>query len=127
MAVNGEGIFGTRVWKTCGEGPTQFEHKTAVDENPTEWQPALADESAVAWQPGDIRYTCKASTIYAFLMRWPGDLAILRSLALGQEQVQSVTLLGYGSLSFRQTGAGLLVDLPAGFGSHVPCLKIETR
>lgn len=129
MDINGEGIFATRPWRTCGEGPTQFEHKGHIDENPTEWQPANADESAVAWKAGDIRFTQKGDALYAFQMRWPGKNAIIRSLPLGQEEVQSVELLGVnGTLPFEQTGAGLVVTLPDGAPcKDLSCLKIMLK
>ncbi len=116
MRINGEGIFGTRCFHTSGEGTTSYRRKQAYDRD------------ALQWEPGDVRYTQKGNAVYAFLMRWPGNLAILRSLPHGRERVRSVSLLGYGSVSFDQTSAGLLVHLP----DRCPCelintLKIETE
>ncbi len=126
MAVNGEGIFGTRAWKACGEGPN---YTAAAEEEPeaTRWEPAHVDESEISWQPGDVRFTSKGNLLYAFLMRWPGELAILRSLPLGQGTAVKAELLGGGELPFRQTSAGLLVDLPAGKAGHCSCLKITLQ
>ena len=97
-----------------------------ADDEPeaTRWEPAHADESEVQWRPGDIRFTCKENHIYAFLMRWPGELAIIRSLPLGQESVTKVKLLGGKELPFRQTAAGLLAELPAEKAKNLSCLKI---
>ena len=113
MKINGEGIFGTRPFRTSGEGEARFVRKSQYD------------DGAVAWQPGDVRYTQKGGIVYAFLMRWPGDMAILRSLPYGKERVRSVELLGAGALSFSQTGAGLIARLPDGEPSDfVSCLKL---
>lgn len=100
MQINGEAIFGTRCFHTSGEGETVYRRNHAYD------------GGALEWKPGDVRYTQKDNLVYAFLMRWPGNLAILRSLPAGRERVQSVSLLGCGSVGFEQTGAGLLVHLP---------------
>lgn len=116
MRINGQAIFGTRCFRTSGEGPTAYRRKTAYD------------RGALAWQPGDIRYTQKENFVYAFLMRWPGELAILRSLPYGKERVRAVQLLGYGEVGFEQTGAGLLVHLPGcGPSEWVNTLQIETE
>lgn len=115
MSINGEGLFGTRHWRECSEGKGSFKKTGGFD------------EKAVEWQPGDIRFTCKGNAVYAFLMRWPGDMAIIKTLPSSKEKVSRVSLLGYGEVKFEQNGAGLIVNLPDKAPSeYVSCLKIET-
>lgn len=51
LAVNGEGIYGTRPWKIFGEGPTQVVSGSFSD---TKRKP-------FTWQ--DLRFTAKGSTL----------------------------------------------------------------
>jgi len=115
MGINGEGIFGTRHFRTPGEGLASFKRREGFDEH------------AVEWAPGDIRYTQKANTVYAFLMRRPnGSQAVLRELNASRERVGRVSLLGGGALDFAQNGAALVVDLPDYMPSEmIHCMKIE--
>lgn len=113
MTINGEGIFGTRHWHKSGEGDGGFKKTGGFD------------EKAVTWQPGDVRYTIKGNTLYAFLMRWPGNMAILKSLPDVKGKVHAVSLLGFGEVKYTQNGAGLMVTLPDKMPSEfVNCLKI---
>lgn len=126
MEINGEGIFSTRAWKVCGEG-SNYEANVEEEPEATKWEPAHVDENEIDWKTDDIRFTSKKDTIYAFLMRWPGELAIVHSLPLGQEPVEGVELLGCGKLHFRQTAAGLMIDLPKEKAADLSCLKISLR
>jgi len=59
-------------------------------------------------------------------MRWPGHMAIIKSLPANKEIVRSVSLLGYGEVRFEQNGAGLIVFMPDKAPSEfVSCLKIS--
>ena len=103
IAVNGEGIYGTRPWKLAAEGPSRVATEQQFKEDP------------VDWTAEDFRFTAKGKTVYAFQLKWPnGGKALIRSLALGgTEHVSAVTLLGQGGpLPFQQTGQGLAIDLP---------------
>jgi len=114
MKINSEGIFGTRSWRECNEGSSGFKHTGTLE------------EKAVEWKAGDMRFTCKDNNIYIFLMRWPGNMAIIKSLNLNKEKVKSVSLLGFGEVKFVQNGAGLIVSLPGKEPSEfVSCLKIS--
>lgn len=114
MKINGEGIFETRPWRVSGEGTGGYKKTGGFD------------EQTVNWNPGDIRFTYKDSTIFAFLMRWPGETGIIRALPVTKEQVKEVTLLGVGNVEYTQTGAGLVVKLPKAEPSEfVSCLKIS--
>jgi alpha-L-fucosidase len=105
LNINGEAIYGTRPWKIYGEGPT----KAAAG--------SFHDFETENYTPEDFRFTMKGDVLYAIGLAWPtnGEAAI-RSLALtlGNEQVQTVALLGGDSkLRFEQSPDGLHVQLPA--------------
>ena len=69
-------------------------------------------EEQVAWREDDFRFVQKDGKIYAFIMRPKmGKTAVIKSLK-EDEHVNSVRLLGYGSLTFNQYSGVLVVDLP---------------
>ena len=120
MAVNGEGIFGTRPWKVYGEGPSVS-------------GPVAAGQFGGArdvrpYVAGDIRFTAKGDSLFAFLLAWPSSgSTTIASLAsnsphIAGRKVADVTLLGYsGKLQWSQTGEGLTVKLPAQAPSENAC------
>lgn len=105
LNVNGEAIYGTRPWRTYGEGPTKV---TAGSFHDTEVE---------NYKPEDFRFTTKADVLYVIGLAWPASgEAVVRSLAtiVGSEPVGSVNLLGVDSaLHFEQRVDGLHVHLPA--------------
>ena len=117
IAVNGEGIYGTRPWRLAAEGPSRVATEQQFKEDP------------VDWTVDDFRFAAKDKTVYAFQLKWPeGGKATIRSLALGgTERVKDVRLLGHGKpLPFEQTGQGLEIDLPEEKPSeYVQCLRIQ--
>ena len=106
LKVNGEAIYGSRPWKTFGEGPTD------VPEG------AFTDTNRAAFTAQDIRFTTKGSDLYAVALAWPGETLTIKSLATGSElapaQIGSVTLLGNdGALAWTRDAEGLKVTMPA--------------
>jgi len=105
LNVNGEAIYGTRPWRTYGEGPTKV---TAG---------SFHDTDATNFKPEDFRFTAKGDALYIIGLVWPASgEAVVRSLAtiVGSKPVASVDLLGGDpSLHFEQRGDGLHVHLPA--------------
>jgi alpha-L-fucosidase len=96
LQVNGEAIYGTRVWTHAGEGQMQFGRNQAATGK-------------------DIRFTAKGDALYAILLGWPGEEAVITSLTPGAASgaVQKVELLGSpGALSFSQGADGLRVKMP---------------
>ena len=61
LKINGEAIYGTRPFRTFGEGPT----------NIAEGQ--FTDGSALGYTGKDIRFTVKGGCLYAIVMAWPDD------------------------------------------------------
>lgn len=101
LAVNGEAIYGSRPWKTYGEGPTEVleGHFTDTKRSPFTSQ--------------DFRFTRQGDTLYAVCLGWPAGEAIIRSLGSAAGQVTAVSLLGTeGPLAFRQDADGLHIALP---------------
>jgi alpha-L-fucosidase len=109
MKTNGEAIFGTRPWKTYGEGPsTEAPRPPFVSFNERITRPFTAR---------DIRFTTKGDTLYAFTLGWPeGGTLTLKSLATSSassRKVKEIRLLGYnGRLKWQQNEGGLTITLP---------------
>ncbi len=142
MAANSEGIYGTRPWKICGEGPSVA--GTVRDTSVFKMLPPIADDSPGARRSTgardnrkpltarDVRFTTKDGFLYAFLLGRPEDsTALLESLStrspqLDGRKVASVTLLGQGGeLTWTQTEQGLTVRIPEQLPSeHAITLKI---
>jgi alpha-L-fucosidase len=105
LSINGEAIYGTRPWRTYGEGPT----KVAAG--------SFHDTDTAKYTAEDFRFTTKSNGIYAIGLAWPtSGEAVIRSLAktVGSELVQSVVLVGSNArLRFEQSVDGLHVHLPA--------------
>ncbi|MEZ4709926.1 MAG: alpha-L-fucosidase [Caldilineaceae bacterium] len=104
LAVNGEGIYGTRPWVQHGEGPTQV------------MEGAFTDTKRTIFTSEDIRFTTKDAALYAHVMAWPADgqvrIRALGDKSLLQRHIQSVALLGQDqALSWLVEGDALRVDL----------------
>ena len=109
MAVNSEGIYGTRPWKIYGEGPSTITGKPGGGFN---------EEARKPLRAADVRFTKKGSTLYAFIMGWPQKQATVRALGTASPQspgkVVNAELLGHqGRVTWHQEGSGLRVQLPA--------------
>ena len=105
LSINGEAIYGTRPWRTYGEGPT----KVAAG--------SFHDTDTAKYTPADFRFTTKGDDVYAIGLAWPtsGEV-VIHSLAktVGSEPVRSVALIGgVAKLHFEQRADGLHVQLPA--------------
>ena len=117
LAVNGEGIYGTRPWYLFGEGPTN-EIPHFVIKSPFKWN--------------DVRYTTQGEYLYAFVLDWPANqkTVTLEMLAPGNSrigEIKSVELLGCSeSLDWEQHPDGLKVKFPSRkSGQFAHCLKIH--
>ncbi len=129
LQVNGEAVYGTRAWIRYGEGP----YYSAPPDKPR----GNDDPPAEAYSGREIRFTTKPGALYALIMDWPGDTAVITSLARGapdlpEGQVERVELLGHpGELEFMQDAEGLKVRMPAAkpcdyvFALKITGLKIQ--
>jgi alpha-L-fucosidase len=119
MAVNSEGIYGTRPWKVSG-------NTAAVAANEGFNERNRKDLTA-----GDVRFTTRNGALYAFVMGWPEKEAVVGTLALGGKlgvgKIRGVELLGHkGKLKFTQDEAALKVELPPEKPcDHAITLKIQ--
>jgi len=119
LKVNGEAIYGTRAWTRYGEGP----YYDAPPANPR----GADDPPGESFTSREIRFTTKGDTLYAIVMDWPGEEAVITSLATGSPslpagKIAQVELLGNKyrlgflgdkPLAFTQDAAGLHVRFPA--------------
>ena len=98
FAVCGEAVYGTRPWRTFGEGGTRVKIE-GFREDKTDWD------------RNDFRFVQKDGAVYAFMMGAAGgETMTLRSFA--QQEVSSVELLGYGPVPFEKVFGVLTVSLP---------------
>ncbi|HRW05154.1 MAG TPA: alpha-L-fucosidase, partial [Caldilineaceae bacterium] len=105
LAVNGEAIYGTRPWQIFGEGPTE------VSEG------SFTDTKRAAFTGQDIRFTTKGETLYAILLAWPDQEAVIQALGRDHQRratINQVTLLGHNdTLTWSHDADALRVRLPA--------------
>lgn len=122
LDVNGEAIYGSRPWKTWGEGPTE-----TVEGH-------LSERRNKPMGAEDIRYMTKGETLYAAALGLADKEWRMPSLGAGSEhlngkKIAGVTLLGYdGELEWDQASDGLVVKSPgegAGEYAYVFKLKLE--
>jgi alpha-L-fucosidase len=117
LELNGEAIYGTRPWKTFGEGPTQVKS-------------GHFNEPKSPFTARDVRFTTKGDTLYAIVLGWPGAGAetVIAALAAGEtaRPIRRVELVASGaSLAFRQEADGLRVTFPAApAGEHAFVLRL---
>lgn len=83
LDVNGEAIYGTRPWKTFGEGPTESASGSFADQK----KPFTAQ---------DIRFTTKGKTLYAIAMGLPTANTMIKALGTkaGNGAITSVEIVG---------------------------------
>lgn len=112
LSINGEAIYGTRAWTRYGEGPY-------YDAPPdTSKPPGPDDPPSESFTSKEIRFTRYGDTLYAIVMDWPGERAVITSLAIGSPdlpkgEIEKIELLGHeGRLDFTHNTDGLLVTMP---------------
>ncbi len=124
IPVNGEGIYGTRPWKVFGEGPSMQKQEKGTFGGVRDVRP---------YEQGDIRFTAKGETLYAFCMVSPAEDIRIFSLGknseLSAKKVKSVTALGSdGKPSWKQEEDALVIVKPSEIPSwEVVGFKIEFR
>ncbi|HEX3777158.1 MAG TPA: alpha-L-fucosidase [Polyangiaceae bacterium] len=117
LAQNGAAIYGSRPFRTFGEGPTQ-----AIEGQ-------FSEGKRSGYVPGDYRFTRKGDEIYAFALSPPED-GRLSITSLGTraspEAISSVELLGAGPVAFQRDAEALHVELGAVAVRALPAvLKIQ--
>ncbi len=109
IAVNGEGIYGTRPFGVYGETPAAT--------RPVARGSFGGVKDVRAYTAEDVRFTTKGDVVYAFVMGWPeGGKVVMKELGTGGKhygkKVGKVELLGAGEVRFEQGEGGLTVRLP---------------
>ena len=98
FAINAEAVYGTRPWRTFGEGDTRVKIEGFT-------------EDKTDWNRSDFRFVQKDGAVYAFAMgAKDGETVVLRSFA--DQDVKSVELLGCGPVEFTKEYGILAVKLP---------------
>jgi alpha-L-fucosidase len=98
LSINGEAIYGTRPWKTFGEGPTQVAGGSFSDAKD---KPFTAD---------DIRYTTKGKDLFAISMDNPTKPLLIGTLSTAAGTISSVEMLGsMEKISWKQDKTGLQI------------------
>jgi alpha-L-fucosidase len=118
MRRNGEAIFGTRPWRTFGEGSTR----------PAEG--ILNEDQAKPFGPEDIRFTRKGEALYAIFLERPTSKVAIKSLGtrrLPLAVIENVELLGGPPLQFSHNADALQVVLPRLDAAIVPAVRIRGR
>ncbi|MBV9155224.1 MAG: glycoside hydrolase, partial [Acidobacteriaceae bacterium] len=95
-------------WKIFGEGPG-----TEASAQSSQFNESKRKDLTAA----DVRFTTKNGSLYALVMGWPENQAVIRPLAQQTElqvgKIQSVALLGFdGKLDWSQDSSGLKVTMP---------------
>jgi alpha-L-fucosidase len=129
MDVNKQAIFGTRPWKTFGEGPASDGAKLKG--------PGFNEGKAKPFTAEDIRFTVgKDGTLYAIVLDWPTKPLSIKSLGasagLLDQKIASVKLLGStAALNWKQTDAGLEItsvpSAPASGAASAAVFKIALQ
>jgi alpha-L-fucosidase len=106
LEVNGEAIYGTRTFTVFGEGPTKLEKGGMFVDK-------------VNYGAQDVRYTRKGNAVYAIVLGWPGENAVVTLSALGTAgknapKVKHVSVLGSTEkITFTQDAIGVHVKTPS--------------
>jgi alpha-L-fucosidase len=106
-AANGEGIYGSRPWKTYGEKSAEAK---AV-------KPGRFNEN-YKFNSKDIRFTTKDGFLYAYCLGTPAEDIVVKSLGkksrFAGDQVASVKMLGSeAKVKWSVTDNGLVIKKPA--------------
>jgi alpha-L-fucosidase len=125
MDVNKEAIFGTRPWKTFGEGPASGGAAlSAQGFNEGKGKPTAA---------ADFRFTAKGKVIYAIELGWPTNAVAIKSLGksagLLDKSIGKIQLLGSREkIKWSQTAEALTIEAPKNKPSDIAIVfKITTK
>jgi alpha-L-fucosidase len=121
-AANGEGIYGTRPWKTFGE----------VSPETAAFKPGRFNEN-YKYNAKDIRFTTKDGNLYAFCLGTPSSDIVIKSLSSNSKyssgQVSSVKMLGSDQkVRWSRNENGMTIKKPSKLPSwQVIGFKIEFK
>jgi len=115
LSVNGDAIYGTRPWRSFGEGPTQVADG------------AFTDTKRGAFTSEDVRFTVKGDSLYAICLGWPEKGWTIKSLGKAAGKVSAVAVLGSPRpVTWSQDDRALCIEVPHERPcDHAWALKIE--
>lgn len=121
FALNGAGIYGTRPWRSFGEGPT----KPPVGmQNEGEAKPFVAEDVRFTWAPA-------TGVLHAFFLDWPEGESRISSLgarALPHAVIERIEMGDGRPVEFRRDGDALRLTLPRPQNeAFVPGIRIHGR
>ena len=103
LRINGEGIYGSRPWKTFGEGPLKVKD-------------GRQGENHKDFSQQDIRFTTKDGVLYAFVLARPTEDIVINTLASGgllESEIADIRLLGSDEkIQWKRSTVGLTITLP---------------
>ena len=103
LRINGEGIYGTRPWKTFGEGPLKMKDGRQV-------------ENRRPFSQNDIRFTTRDGKLYVFVLGPPRDDIVIKTLAKGgllDREIVSIELMGSTEkINWTRSADALTIQLP---------------
>lgn len=111
LAVNGDAIYGSEKWHTTKEGPTELNMGGTSAREKHGWQ--------TEFTPEDFWFTRKDSSLYAISLVSPGEKVTVKAFNSRVGEIQSVELLGHGTVDYEQDEAGLSVVMPKGFNPEL--------
>ena len=117
LEVNGESIYNTTYWNTCGEGPTEV------------LEGSFTDVDRAPYTSEDIRFTYKAPYLYANVLSWPKNNQVnIKSLSKKgfAGHIEDVKVLGYNAkLKFSHNEDSLALQVEDCIDTKYPvCLRI---
>ena len=122
MDVNSSSIYGTRPWKTFGEGPL-YESSNPLS--------AQGFNENINYSSTDVRYVERNDSLFATIMRWPSSASFtFTTLGICSKyysgKVKSVKLLGYGDIDFHNDIDGLVVAVPTEHPAEIAPVYVIT-
>ncbi|MCI4444461.1 MAG: alpha-L-fucosidase [Candidatus Aminicenantes bacterium] len=114
MEINGEAIYGTKVWQVCGEGPRYEKEATKDYIKETKGEETINPD--VDRHGLDIRFTAKGNMIYAICLGWPKSELLVKSLgkkAMPNIEIIAVSILGSKEeVRWQRDDEGLILSSP---------------
>jgi alpha-L-fucosidase len=119
LRLNGDGIYGSRPWKTYGEGPTEITD-------------GRQGENHEDFSSQDIRFTQKDGNLYAFVLAVPTKDIKIKTLASGgllNQEIASIELMGSSErVKWKRSAEGLLIQLPKALpGQYVNGFRLRLK
>jgi alpha-L-fucosidase len=119
IKICGEGIYGSRPWKSYGEGSLEVKD-------------GRQGENHNVYSQDDIRFTTKDGVLFAYVLTPPTKDIVIKTLAQGgllQSDIKKIELMGSSQkIKWKQTADGLTIKLPKELpGSIVNGFRITSK